>query len=842
MGSGKSGLASGNSGRGSFGGKAPRGKSAKEGRGKMRKAMAYGMAALMALMAFVVVSGSALASPGTTWTVDDDGPADFSTIQAAVNAASSGDTIIVAAGIYPEQLAVNKAGLTLQGDGSYPMIQPTLDTGNKYDTVVKIQAADITIRGLDISNALGAVDTGWMSDGTHIEHHGIWDGEWMLGPAGLTVDDCIFHDIEHGVRSYGPDLTVTNCEFYNLRRSGVHASGPYQNQPLTFTIKDNYFHDFHYSNHAVAIHIKYDCRVGEVSYNYIAGVRLGVWLSLGSGPKTGLGQIVVKHNTFDRNAINPSAYDHGIYGPVELKNAFSFCGSEVKPDGVIIQDNIVANTREPGSDWGFAIWGGGCACSHTGVISVHNNLFYNINEGADNVADPPSGCCGPFKLFFGNQSPNAQAAWGGPEGAFAFTNHIDTQDPLFALTGVGPEEYWALQSGSPARKAASDGTDIGAWQSPPNDPPMADANGPYSGHAGTPITFDASASYDPDGTIELYEWDFNGNGTYDYSTTDPIIAHTWDDSHTGTVGLRVTDDGGLTATATTTVEVISAHDLKEEALDELNGLLPTGDDKLDKNLDKAIEDIQKSLNIDPKYPGQWKKHELWLDDNHLDPKHGNKVFDEEKKAVKELMKLIKKDDTPPTVKDVCQAVIDKLIKADDLLAHTAYDEAQAGADDPKVDKELEKCVKEFENAIEELNHVKKDGALDPHYDKAIDHYKKAWEHACKAKETEAADIEPLAVPDPLKVVAYPNPIRDVHTATFQARGTLATQVEEIHVLIYDLSGRLVWEDTAPGSELDWHTNCLSGDYLANGMYLYRVQLRIDGSWISQDIGKIAVLR
>ena len=107
---------------------------------------------------------------------------------------------------------------------------------------------------------------------------------------------------------------------------------------------------------------------------------------------------------------------------------------------------------------------------------------------------------------------------------------------------------------------------------------------------------------------------------------------------------------------------------------------------------------------------------------------------------------------------------------------------------------------------------------------------------------QGVEIEPFAIMDELKVVAYPNPIRDVDTATFQVMGTLATQVEEIRVQIYDLSGRLVWEDAALGSELDWHTDALSGDYLANGIYLYSVQVRIGGNWINQDIGKIAVLR
>jgi hypothetical protein len=115
-----------------------------------------------------------------------------------------------------------------------------------------------------------------------------------------------------------------------------------------------------------------------------------------------------------------------------------------------------------------------------------------------------------------------------------------------------------------------------------------------------------------------------------------------------------------------------------------------------------------------------------------------------------------------------------------------------------------------------------------------------WDY--KAITTKAVEVEPLAVPDEVTVVAYPNPIRDVNTATFQVMGTLAAEVEEIRVQIYDLSGHLVWEDAALGSELDWHTDSLSGEYLANGIYLYRVQVRIGGNWINQDIGKIAVLR
>jgi len=46
----------------------------------------------------------------TTWTVDDDGPADFPTIQQAINSAQvmDGDTIYVLNGTYHENVVVNK--------------------------------------------------------------------------------------------------------------------------------------------------------------------------------------------------------------------------------------------------------------------------------------------------------------------------------------------------------------------------------------------------------------------------------------------------------------------------------------------------------------------------------------------------------------------------------------------------------------------------------------------------------------------------------------------------------------------------------------------------------------
>jgi PKD repeat protein len=99
-------------------------------------------------------------------------------------------------------------------------------------------------------------------------------------------------------------------------------------------------------------------------------------------------------------------------------------------------------------------------------------------------------------------------------------------------------------------------------------PPVADANGPYVGNEGSPITFNGSGSFDPDGTIVLYEWDLDGDGQYDDATgVNP--SYTWGDDYSGSIGLKVTDNAGLSSTAFTTVTVLNVSPTVEAGLDQL---------------------------------------------------------------------------------------------------------------------------------------------------------------------------------------------------------------------------------------------------------------------------------
>jgi len=70
---------------------------------------------------------------------------------------------------------------------------------------------------------------------------------------------------------------------------------------------------------------------------------------------------------------------------------------------------------------------------------------------------------------------------------------------------------------------------------------------------GTVIHFNASDSYDPDGSIVSYSWDF-GDG---YTGTGVIISRAYSDNGTYTVTLTVTDDDGETDTATSIKTVLN---------------------------------------------------------------------------------------------------------------------------------------------------------------------------------------------------------------------------------------------------------------------------------------------
>ncbi len=83
---------------------------------------------------------------------------------------------------------------------------------------------------------------------------------------------------------------------------------------------------------------------------------------------------------------------------------------------------------------------------------------------------------------------------------------------------------------------------------------------PNPAQAGQTVSFDASASSDPDGSNPVYEWDLDGNGSFETKTFNtPTASRSYPSAATVAVKLRVTDSDGGTDETTRSLQVNAAQ-------------------------------------------------------------------------------------------------------------------------------------------------------------------------------------------------------------------------------------------------------------------------------------------
>ncbi|MEW5806856.1 MAG: S8 family serine peptidase [Acidobacteriota bacterium] len=119
--------------------------------------------------------------------------------------------------------------------------------------------------------------------------------------------------------------------------------------------------------------------------------------------------------------------------------------------------------------------------------------------------------------------------------------HLDVKDivmnsvrPIPALSGL------TVTGGVVNAQEAIAQTPPAQCPNPDNQAPVANAGGPYNGPMNKNITFNGSGSYDPDGSVKQYRWDF-GDGSR-ASTNKSTITHAYSAEGTYQVTLTVLDD------------------------------------------------------------------------------------------------------------------------------------------------------------------------------------------------------------------------------------------------------------------------------------------------------------
>ncbi|UCE39250.1 MAG: PKD domain-containing protein [Thermoplasmata archaeon] len=150
----------------------------------------------------------------------------------------------------------------------------------------------------------------------------------------------------------------------------------------------------------------------------------------------------------------------------------------------------------------------------------------------------------------GNEEWNKTFGGDEPDGSFSAQQTSDNNYIIAVNTmsyGPGDRDIWLIKLSVP---------------DPSNQPPVADAGPDQTVNIGDVVQFNGSASYDPDGTIITYEWDFDASDGLWWeigSQPDafgPVPTYTYDVNDSFIATLRVIDNNGSIDTDTCELTVL----------------------------------------------------------------------------------------------------------------------------------------------------------------------------------------------------------------------------------------------------------------------------------------------
>lgn len=107
-----------------------------------------------------------------------------------------------------------------------------------------------------------------------------------------------------------------------------------------------------------------------------------------------------------------------------------------------------------------------------------------------------------------------------------------------------------------------------------NQPPVAVGGNITVEEPGKMVFFSAVGSHDPDGEIVFYEWDFQGDGVYDWNSTENgNTEFSFEKEGAYNATLRVTDDNSTSSTDVYYVLILEKEDNSETDYDRIKTVL-----------------------------------------------------------------------------------------------------------------------------------------------------------------------------------------------------------------------------------------------------------------------------
>ena len=425
------------------------------------------------------------------------------------------------------------------------------------------------------------------SDGT-IEHYrwdfendGIYDTDWLeisqithsYSNIGVILVKVQVKDNDGGLDTDTAVVIITN----NYPPISI-PGGPYRakvNRKIIFNGSDSYDSDgsivgyrWDFENDGIYDTAWLDYSTYNYSYTISGNYIVGLEVKDNEGAK--------KHNTgyvIITDNIAPVANAGGSYYGKTEENIILDASSSYDLDGTIVgyrwdfnSDGTYDTKWDPSTSVSHVFNSDGI---HTVILQIKDDDDYKDTDNANVVISknlpPVADAGGPYSantnqyvVFDGSNSYDTNGTITGYRWDFENDGIYDTD------WSMNPSEIYIYNiAGEYTVKLLvrdDDGTtdyDFSTVTVTMNQVPVADPGGPYLSYVNTPITFDGSGSYDPDGRIIGYRWDFNSDSIYDTNWILYGPSYSYSKAGIYTATLEVIDDDGEHNFGTTTVTIKS---------------------------------------------------------------------------------------------------------------------------------------------------------------------------------------------------------------------------------------------------------------------------------------------